>query len=76
MLIPRDLKAGEVIGAFEKAGGIRRSGKGSHVNIKMPNGQMITVPCHGEVKVGLIQAALRKAGMSVGQFLGLLGRRE
>ena len=44
----RDLMAGrqlrgvggeEAAKAFVKAGGLRRAGKGDHVNIKMPNGQ-------------------------------------
>ena len=72
--LPRGLRPQDVIGAFEKAGGRTRSGKGSHCNIKMPNGQLITIPYHGEVKVGLLRAALRRAGLSVGEFLELLGR--
>ena len=64
----------EVIAAFERAGGIARAGRGSHRNIKMPNGQLITIPAHGEAKAGLLGAALRKAGLSVDEFLRLLGR--
>ena len=71
---PRGLKAEQVIKTFERAGGVRRSGKGSHINIKMPNGQLITVPSHGEVKVGLLHAAIRKAGLSADEFLELIGR--
>ena len=71
-MIPRGLRSEEIIKALEKAGGVKRPGKGSHVNIKMPNGQLITVPGHGEVKVGLLQAAIRKAGLTVDQFLGFL----
>lgn len=73
-MIPRGLKSEDVIRAFEGAGGIRRSGKGSHVNIKMPNGQLVTIPDHGNVKVGLLQTAIRKSGLTVDQFLGFLGR--
>ncbi|MHB0912069.1 MAG: type II toxin-antitoxin system HicA family toxin [Armatimonadota bacterium] len=73
-MIPRGLKSEEVIKAFENAGGIRRGGKGSHVNIKMPDGQLVTIPGHGEVKVGLLQAAIRKSGLTVDQFLEFLGR--
>ncbi len=72
--LPRGLRAQAVIGAFEKAGGVRRPGKGSHVNIKMPGGQLITIPGHGEVKVGLLRAAIKRSGMSVGEFVELLGR--
>ncbi|HEY3415660.1 MAG TPA: type II toxin-antitoxin system HicA family toxin [Armatimonadota bacterium] len=72
--LPKGLTAQTVIAAFEKAGGIRRPGKGSHVNIKMPNGQLITIPAHGEVKIGLLHAAVVKAGLSAEGFSKLLGR--
>lgn len=72
--LPRGLRPQDVIRAFEQAGGRTRAGRGSHVNIKMPNGQLITIPFHGEVKVGLLGAALRKAGLSAADFLRLLGR--
>lgn len=65
----RGLKSAEVIKAFIRAGGIRRSGKGSHVNIKMPNGTIITIPASGEIKVGLLINALRKAGLTTEAFL-------
>lgn len=72
--IPKGLTAEAVIRAFEKAGGTRRPGKGSHVNIKMPNGLIITIPYHGTVKTGLLQAAIKKAGLTVERFLELIGR--
>jgi predicted RNA binding protein YcfA (HicA-like mRNA interferase family) len=74
-VLPKGLRAEEVIKALEWTGGIRRSGKGSHTNLKMPNGQLITIPGHGEIKVGLLRAAIKKAGLSVDEFLELLGRR-
>lgn len=40
---PRGIKAQDAIKAFERAGGVRKSGKGDHVNIKMPNGRIITL---------------------------------
>jgi predicted RNA binding protein YcfA (HicA-like mRNA interferase family) len=64
-----------VIQALERAGGIRRPRKGSHTNLKMPNGQLITVPGHGELKTGLLRAAIKKAGLSVEEVIELLGRR-
>ena len=73
-VLPKGLKAEEAVRVFERAGGIRRSGKGSHTNVKMPNGQLITIPGHGELKVGLLRAAIKKAGLSVEEFLELLGR--
>ena len=62
----------EAVKAFVKAGGIRRAGKGDHVNIKMTNGQLVTIPLHREIKIGLLKAAIRKAGLTEEQFLDLL----
>jgi len=72
--LPRGLQSEKVIQVFEKAGGIRRSGKGSHTNLKMPNGQLVTIPAHGEVKVGLLQAAIKKSGLTNDEFLSFLRR--
>jgi len=73
-MLPKGLKADEAIKAFEKAGGLRRPGKGDHVNLKMPNGQLVTIPCRGDVKTGLLYAAIKKAGLTVDEFLQFLGR--
>jgi len=73
-VLPKGLKAEEAVRVFERAGGTRRSGKGSHTNVKMPDGQLITIPGHGELKVGLLRAAIKKAGLSVEEFLELVGR--
>jgi Predicted periplasmic or secreted lipoprotein len=62
----------EAIKALVKAGGVRRAGKGDHVNVKMPNGQLITIPAHRELKIGLLKAAIRKSGLTEEQFLDLL----
>jgi predicted RNA binding protein YcfA (HicA-like mRNA interferase family) len=68
----RGIKATKAIKAFERAGGVRRSGKGDHVNIKMPNGRIITLRGKGEVKVGRLRDAIREAGLTVEEFLKLL----
>lgn len=63
----------DAIRAFERAGGVVRSGKGDHVNIKMPNGQMITLSSRKEpIKIGLLKAMLRKAGISELEFVDLM----
>ena len=69
------IKPDEAVRAFERAGGVakRRHG-GSHVIIKMPNGQLLSIPDHGDVKAGLLQAAIRKAGLTIDEFLSFLGR--
>ena len=68
----RGIKGKEAIKAFVKAGGIERKGKGDHVNIKMPNGQIITIPSSKELKTGLLKAAIKKAGLTEEEFSMLL----
>ncbi len=71
----RDVRPRDAITALERAGGVtRKGGKGDHVNIKMPNGQIITFSGRREpIKVGLLKAMLRKAGLAEEEFIRLLG---
>ena len=73
----RDVRPEAAIRALERAGGVVRRGRGSHVNIKMPNGQIVTFSRRRRpIKIGLLKALLRKAELSEEEFLGLLeGRR-
>ena len=34
----------------------------------MPNGQLITIPTSGEIKIGLLKASIRKAGLTEKEF--------
>ena len=68
----RGIRGEEAIRAFVRAGGVQRRGKGDHMNIKMPNGQLVTIPLQAELKIGLLQAAIRKAGLTEAEFLDLL----
>ncbi len=70
----RDVRPKDAIAALERAGGtVRKGGKGDHVNIKMPNGQIITFSGTREpIKIGLLKAMLRKAGLSEDEFIRLL----
>ena len=68
----RNVKSRDAIKAFVRAGGILRGGKGSHVNIKMPNEMIITIPNKGELKIGLLKSAIHKAGLSEEQFIEYL----
>ena len=45
------VKGKDAVRGFVNAGGTIRQGKGDHVNIKMPNGQLITIPVSGDVKL-------------------------
>lgn len=62
----------EAVKAFIRAGGVVRRGKGDHVNIKMPNGQLITIPASGDLKIGLLKSAIRKAGLEDEEFIMFL----
>jgi predicted RNA binding protein YcfA (HicA-like mRNA interferase family) len=68
----RGVRGEDAIKAFIRAGGVQRGGKGDHVNIKMPNGRILTIPGRGEIKIGLLKDAIRKAGLSEEQFQELL----
>ena len=68
----RGVKGKEAIKAFIRAGGIEKPGKGDHINIKMPNGMVITIPDKGELKIGLLKSAIHKAGLTEEEFLNLI----
>jgi predicted RNA binding protein YcfA (HicA-like mRNA interferase family) len=70
----RDIRPRDAIAALERAGGqVRASGKGDHVNIKMPNGRIVTFSGRREpIKIGLLKAMLRKAGLTEEEFVRLL----
>ena len=68
----RGVSGKDAVKAFIKAGGIVRQGKGDHVHIKMTNGQLITIPVSGDLKIGLLKSAIRKAGLDDEDFLRLL----
>ncbi|MGB7787794.1 type II toxin-antitoxin system HicA family toxin [Methanoregula sp.] len=65
-------KGKDAVRAFANSGGKIRPGKGDHVNIKMPGGQLITIPVSGEVKIDLLKAAIKKAGLTDEEFEKLL----
>jgi predicted RNA binding protein YcfA (HicA-like mRNA interferase family) len=68
-----NIKGKDAVRAFAKAGGDVRQGKGDHVNIKMPSGMLITIPGPKELKLGLLKAAIKKAGLTEEEFESLLG---
>jgi predicted RNA binding protein YcfA (HicA-like mRNA interferase family) len=68
----RNIKGKDAVRAFVRAGGRVRQGRGDHVNIKMPGGELITIPVSGEVKIGLLKAAINSAGLSEEEFEKLL----
>lgn len=73
----RDIPAREAIAAFERAGGVVRRGKGSHINIQMPNGHTVTfAQPRKDVKIGLLRDMLKRGGLSQAEFLRHLGRER
>ena len=68
----RGIKGTDALKSFLRAGGKQRKGKGDHINIKMPNGQIITIPGSKELKIGLLKSAIKKAGLTEEEFLNLL----
>jgi predicted RNA binding protein YcfA (HicA-like mRNA interferase family) len=69
----RNVNPQDAIAAFQRAGGIVRRGKGSHINVKMPNGLIITISGgRRPVKIGILRSAIRKAGLTEEEFVRLL----
>ena len=68
----RGIRGKDAIKVFLKASGVLKGGKGDHVNIKMTNGLIITIPQSGELKIGLLKSAIKKAGLTEEEFLDLM----
>jgi predicted RNA binding protein YcfA (HicA-like mRNA interferase family) len=50
--------------------------RGSHVTLTKPGSIVVlTVPLHRELGPGLLRSLIRKAGLSVEEFVGLLDLR-
>ena len=69
----RNVRPRDAIRAFERAGGHATRGRGDHVNIKMPNGQIVTIVDTREpAKIGILIGGIRKAGLTTEEFIELL----
>jgi predicted RNA binding protein YcfA (HicA-like mRNA interferase family) len=69
----RNVRPSEAIRAFERAGGKAVAGRGDHVKITMPNGAVvILVGGRQPLKVGLLVAMIKRAGLTVDEFAALL----
>lgn len=67
----RNVKVADAVAAFERAGGVRRRGK--HINVKMPNGEVLSFSANRQpIKAGILMAMIKKAGLTPEQFAGLL----
>ena len=68
----RGLSGEQVVRAFERVGYTVDRMKGSHYVLKHSQRAAITIPRHREVKVGLLMAKIKTAGLTVDEFEGLL----
>ena len=67
--VPRNVSQERAVRAFVRAGGeeIQGRGKGSHRAVLMPNGALLILPVR--LKVGLLAHQIKRAGMTVEEFL-------
>jgi predicted RNA binding protein YcfA (HicA-like mRNA interferase family) len=74
--LPADLSGREVRTALERAGFVFRRQRGSHMVLRRqdPYARVI-VPDHKTIRVGTLRQILHDAGLTVEEFLGLVGRR-
>ena len=69
-----NLKPDRVVKAFEKAGWTNEGQRGSHIKLtKEGSRYILSIPMHRgkPVKKGLLVAQIKKAGMTVEEFLKL-----
>lgn len=62
------------VAAFQRAGFVVRRQRGSHIVMtKVGVEATLSVPGHRELHTGTLRALIRKAGLTVEEFVGLLG---
>lgn len=65
----------DVIRALERSGFAVLRQRGSHVSLgKRDPTVVVTVPLHDEIARGTLRAIIRQSGLSVDEFVALLGR--
>ena len=70
--LPR-ISGRQPVSAFERAGFQRRRQRGSHIVLAKPGRpQTLSVPDHREVGMGLLRDLIRKAGLTVEEFVDLV----
>jgi predicted RNA binding protein YcfA (HicA-like mRNA interferase family) len=75
MKLPTDLSGREVRAALERAGFVFRRQKGSHMVLRRDDPYCrVIVPDHKQVRQGTLRRILAEAGLSVDQFIQLVGR--
>ena len=69
----RGVSGREAVRVFEKIGYRPRKGRGNHLNLVRPHSPRLTIPLHDELSVGLLLSQIKRAGLTVEEFLSLLG---
>lgn len=65
----------KAVKAFEKAGWYKVGQVGSHLVMSKPKVRVnLSIPQHRELSTGTLHALIRNAGLSVDEFLQLLGK--
>ena len=73
--LPTDLSGREVRAALERVGFIFRRQAGSHMMLRrdQPYARVV-VPDHKQIRIGTLRRIIADAGLTVEQFVALLGR--
>lgn len=70
--LPRDLSARDVLRAFLRAGFKVVRQTGSHVQL-LRGSTKLSLPYHKKLGTGLLRGLIKDAGLSIEEFLRLLG---
>ncbi|MGH9439005.1 MAG: type II toxin-antitoxin system HicA family toxin [Terriglobia bacterium] len=69
----RPLSGRDCIKALSRTGWVWTSTKGSHAKLVKPGLPAVIVPLHPELGRGTLRAIIRQSGMTVDEFLRLVG---
>lgn len=73
--LPTDLSGREVRTALERAGFVFRRQKGSHMMLRRDHPYArVVVPDHKQMRSGTLRRIIADAGLTLEQFMQLLGR--
>lgn len=71
--LPTDLSGQDVRAALERGGFVFRRQRGSHMILRRDQPPARVVPDHARVRLGTLRRIVRDAGLTVDEFLVLLG---
>ena len=65
----------DAMAAFERAGFVTKRRRGSHIAMTKPGfPATLSIPDHRQIKPGTLRSQIRKAGLSVEEFIALVRR--